>query len=317
MTARSVAAGAAVRFESGINPPLPEQWPAYLATHGRSFSFASALIPEPYRSRLVAVYAYCRFTDDLVDTGGGPRAEALARLDWWLDASASAYRGIPTEHAMLQVVMQDMAARRVPFEYVSELIAGMRMDLLRRRFDTIGELRTYCYRVASVVGLWLTELFGVHDKATLERAGSLGVAMQLTNIVRDVGEDWRNGRLYLPRDLMRQHGLTTATIDRVQKSRHPVPREYAALLEDLMVIAEREYQTAWQGLSALPEFFRPAVGVASRVYAAIHDVVRASGYDTLRRRAATSSASKLAIAAATLRELGVPAAALDLLRPRA
>lgn len=317
MTARSAPAGAALRFDSGINPPSPEQWPAYLARHGRSFSFASALIPEPHRSQLVAVYAYCRFTDDLVDVGRGSRAEAFARLDWWLDASEAAYHGYPTEHALVRVVMRDMAESHVPFDYIRELMAGMRMDLLGRRYDNVGELRTYCYRVASVVGLWLTELFGVREKATLERAASLGIAMQLTNIIRDVGEDWRRGRLYLPRDIMRQHGLMTTTIDRVQKTRQRIPLAFAAVLQDLMKLAETEYAIAWQGLSALPEFFRPAVGVASRVYAAIHDEVRAHGYDTLRQRAATSPAAKLTIAAGALRELGISAAALELLRTRA
>lgn len=311
MTTHSAVARTSVRFDDGIHPPLPSEWSAYLAQHGRSFSFASALIPEPHRTRLIAVYAYCRFTDDLVDNGRRSRATALARLDWWLDASQAAYEGQPSPHPMLRVTMQDMARSNVPFLHVAELIRGMRMDLSRRHYDTIEELRTYCYRVASVVGLWLTELFGVHDAATLERAASLGIAMQLTNIVRDVGEDRERGRLYLPRELMRRRGLTTATIDRVRQGRGPIPHEYAAVLEDLMTIAEKDYREAWKGIPALPEFFRPAVGVASRVYAAIHEVVRANGYDTLRRRAVTSSMRKLAIARSALSELGVPAVMLD------
>lgn len=297
-------------FDDGINPPPPDMWPAYLASHGRSFSFASKLIPEPHRSRLIAVYAYCRFTDDLVDKGRHARGEALARLDWWRDASAAAYDGALAANPMLRVVMHDMALSHVPFDYVSELISGMRMDLLGQRYDTIGQLWTYCYRAAGVVGLWLTELFGVHDRATLDRAARLGIAMQLTNIVRDVGEDRAAGRLYLPRDLMRRHGLTTATIDRVRQSSEPIPSAYRAVLEDLMTFAEAEYHAAWEGIPALPEFFRPAVAVAARVYAAIHDVVRKNGYDTLRRRAVTSSARKLAIARATLSELDTSTAAL-------
>ena len=304
MTMRLAAVSASGGFDHGIHPPGPEEWAAYLATHGRSFSCASTLMPEPHRSRLIGVYAYCRFTDDLVDKAKGSLAESLARLDWWLDASEAAYHGQPTEHALLRVVMQDMAASRVPFEYASDLIRGVRMDLLRRRYATVDELRTYCYRVASVVGLWLTELFGVRDRETLERAASLGIAMQLTNIIRDVGEDWRQKRLYLPRDLMSRHGLRTATIESVQKSRAPIPGEYVAVLEDLMALAERDYRDAWHGITALPDFFRPAVAVAARVYAAIHDAVRANGYDTLRRRAMTSAARKTAIARATLRELG-------------
>jgi phytoene synthase len=312
MTPQSAVARTSPRFDDGIHPPLPNEWTSYLARHGRSFSFASALIPEPHRTRLIAVYAYCRFTDDLVDNGRRSRATALARLDWWLDASQAAYEGLPSQHPLLRVAMQDMAQSNVSFRYVADLMRGMRMDLSRRHYDTVDELRTYCYRVASVVGLWLTELFGVHDAATLERAASLGVAMQLTNIVRDVGEDRERGRLYLPRELMRRRGLTTATIDRVRTGRGPIPREYGAVLEDLMAVAEHEYGEAWKGIPALPDFFQPAVAVASRVYAAIHEVVRANGHDTLRRRAVTSTMRKLAIAGATLREFGLNAAMLDL-----
>jgi phytoene synthase len=311
MTARSTADKANVRFDDGIHPPPPHEWLEYLAVHGRSFSFASSLIPEPHRSRLLAVYAYCRFTDDLVDADRRSRAERVAQLDWWLDASEAAYRDGHSTHAMLRIVMQDMSSAGVPFQYVSELCRGMRMDLLGNRYATVDELRTYCYRVAGVVGLWLTELFGVHDPETLDRAASLGVAMQLTNIIRDVGEDWERGRLYLPRNVMRRHGLTAATIDRVRRSRGPVPSAYAAVMEEMMSLADEEYQRAWPGIAALPDFFRPAVAVASRVYAAIHDVVRANGYDTLRRRAVTSTTRKLAIARSTLRELEQTTAAVD------
>ena len=313
MTARSSAEKTSLGFDDGIHPPEPHEWTDYLATHGRSFAFASSLIPEPHRSRLLAVYAYCRYTDDLVDGGQRSRAERVAQLDWWLDASEAAYRGRHSEHAMLRVVMQDMATAAVPFDYVSDLCRGMRMDLRGHRYATPDELRTYCYRVAGVVGLWLTELFGVHDRETLERAACLGVAMQLTNIVRDVGEDWDRGRLYLPQSTMRRHGLTTATIDRVRRGREPVPVEYSAVMEEMMVLAEHEYRQAWPGIAALPNFFRPAVAVAARVYAAIHEVVRANGYDTLRRRAVTSTSRKLAIARATLRELGQSSSGVELI----
>jgi phytoene synthase len=294
-----------------MRPPAPNEWTRYLATHGRSFSFASILIPEPHRSRLIGVYAYCRYTDDLVDRTRRRRGAALAQLDYWLDASQAAYRGETTEHEMLRVVMGDMAAARVPFDYVAELIRGMRMDVLGTRYRTMDELRVYCYRVASVVGLWLTELFGVHDAPTLERAARLGTAMQLTNITRDVGEDWERGRLYLPRDLMQSAGLTSADLDRVRAGSAPVPSAYANAMRAMMAEAEADYRDAWPGIAALPDFFRPAVAVASRVYAAIHEVVRENEYDTLRVRAVTSTARKLTIARATLRELGLASAALD------
>jgi phytoene synthase len=294
-----------------IRPPLPHEWTRYLATHGRSFSFASILIPEPYRSRVIAVYAYCRYTDDLVDRGRRTRGQALAQLDYWLDASEAAYRGEPTEHEMLRVVMGDMAAANVPFQYAAELIRGMRMDVMGHRYHSMDELRVFCYRVASVVGLWLTELFGVHDSSTLERASRLGIAMQLTNIIRDVGEDWSRGRLYLPRDVMRACGLTTEMIDGVRQGIEPMPRAYIGVVQQLMAAAEADYAHAWPGIGALPEFFRPGVAVAARAYAAIHEAIRENNYDTLRLRASTSATRKLAIARATLRELGLKTTAFD------
>jgi len=161
----------------------------------------------------------------------------------------------------------------------------------------MSELLGYCYDVASVVGLWLTELFGVHDKWTLARAAELGIAMQLTNIVRDVGEDFARGRLYLPLDLMRAHGITPLMIEGWVRDRtRRFPDAYGAMLEDIMQHAERAYVRADEAIPLLPPFFRPAVDAASRLYRAIHDVIRQNGYDNITRRAVVPAAYKLAVA---------------------
>jgi phytoene synthase len=287
-----------------LAPPLPDEWPAYLGAHGRSFSMAAALMPEPHRSRIIGVYTFCRYTDDLVDRGTQDREELLHKLDEWLALSRRAYYGQPVNVALLDRIMPDMADSDVPFSYVEALIEGMRMDVRGTRFDSLEELRFYCHRVASVVGLWLTELFGVHDAWTLQRAARLGSAMQLTNIIRDVGEDWDRGRLYLPRDRMRDHGVTEEMISRLRGSNDDIPLEYAALMAELIDLAEEDYSVACEGIPMLPDFFRPAVAVAARVYAAIHDVVRDNGYDTIRRRAVTPTSHKIALA-------GMALAALD------
>ena len=127
--------------------------------------------------------------------------------------------------------------------------------------------------------------------------------MQLTNIIRDVGEDWERGRLYLPRDLMRRHGVTEAMIARLHEGADAIPPEYAALMAELIAVADEDYHAAAEGIPMLPDFFRPAVAVAARVYAAIHDVIRENGYDTIRRRAVTSMSRKIAIAGAALAAL--------------
>jgi phytoene synthase len=294
-----------------LAPPTPSTASRYLAAHGRSFWLASTLIPEPHRSRVVGVYAYCRYTDDLVDRGGIDRDALHAKLDSWLEQSRSAYEGRPTQVPLLRAVMRDMAESGVPFDYVRQLIDGMRMDVDGRRYESLGELRWYCHHVASVVGLWLTELFGVHEPWVLERAARLGTAMQLTNIIRDVGEDRRLGRLYLPRDWMAVHGVTEAMLDTVLGNDDPIPAGYAALMRDLCAAADADYREAAEGIHMLPPFFRPAVAVAARVYGAIHEAVRDNGYDTLRRRAVTSTARKLALARAALAEFSESTASLD------
>jgi 15-cis-phytoene synthase len=281
-------------------PPRPDEWTTYLGAHGRSFSMAAALMPEPHRTRIVGVYAFCRYTDDLVDRGLQDREALLHKLDVWLSLARRAYYGRPAHVALLDRIMPDMAESDVPFAYVEALIEGMRMDVRGTRYDTIEELRDYCHHVASVVGLWLTELFGVHDAWTLQRAARLGTAMQLTNIIRDVGEDWDRGRLYLPRDLMRRHGVTEEMLTRLRRGDARMPASYAALMEEMIGLADADYRYAAEGLPMLPAFFRPAVAVSARVYASIHDAVRENGYDTLRQRAVTSMPRKIAILRATL-----------------
>ena len=154
------------------------------------------------------MYSYCRFTDDLVD--GAPPEESRqteALLDAWKDLSREAYEGQPTGCGLIDEVMGQMAEQSVPFRYARELIEGVRMDLRPRTYRSMAELRVYSYRVASVVGGWLTELFGVRNRWVLSRAAALGHAMQLTNILRDVGEDLAMGRVYLPQQVLNYHGV--------------------------------------------------------------------------------------------------------------
>jgi phytoene synthase len=285
-------------------PPTRHDWERYLSQHGRSFWMASQLIPAAQRAQVAGVYAWCRYTDDLVDHATCSRTELLRALDDWEALSRAAYEGHVTGVELLDVVLGEMAQRGVPFRYAEDLIRGMRTDAVGRRFETLVELEGYCHDVASVVGLWLTELFGVHDAWTLERAGALGVAMQLTNIVRDVGDDWKRGRLYLPHEMLDRHGVTFAMLEQMRWTSASVPDAYAALLEELMSVADAGYARAADAIGELPAFFRSSVAVASRVYQSIHDAIRAIGYDTVRRRAVTPDATRMALAKAALAALG-------------
>ena len=306
MTAISVRTSRASIFVAAPDiapPPRRDEWEAYLSQHGRSFWMAARLIPTTERAQLAGVYAWCRYTDDLVDHATCPRGVLLEVLGEWEALSRAAYDGNETGIELLDLVMGDMARCDVPFAYASNLIRGMRADAIGARFETMSDLTRYCHDVASVVGLWLTELFGVRDRWTLDRAAMLGVAMQLTNIARDVGEDWDRGRVYLPQSMLERHGVHERMIGDTRRSGAPLPAGYAGLLEDLMTIAESGYDEAAEGIANLPVFFQSPVAVASRVYRGIHDAIRAIRYDSIRQRAVTSNSARMSLASAALASL--------------
>ncbi|HEX8726960.1 MAG TPA: phytoene/squalene synthase family protein, partial [Gemmatimonadaceae bacterium] len=247
------------------------------------------------------VYAWCRYTDDLVDDAADPSRDAIeARLATWLRLSGRAYAGERTGIALLDRVMPEMAAAHAPFDYARDLVAGMRMDLHHRPYASLRELRVYTYRVAGVIGLWLTELYGVHDQRVLHHAAALGHALQLTNILRDVGEDWARGRVYLPFDRLQAHGLEPSDLGAMRAGLIPVDDRFRALVEELMAVADADYRDAFAAIPALPAFFARPVAVAAHVYRGIHDEIRRAGYDTLRRRAHTSLPRKLWLGARAL-----------------
>ncbi len=279
-------------------------WLAYFARHGRSFRFASFLFPPRALRQVAGVYAFCRFTDDLVDEAVGEEPAALGeRLDAWLALARRAHQGETTGIPLLDEVAGEAGRAGVPFGYLQELVEGVRMDLTPRSYRSLAELREYSHRVAAVVGGWLTELFGVRDPRVLERAFALGHAMQLTNILRDVGEDLRRGRLYLPLDRMAYHGVDRDFLEAMAGHGGTVFPGYRALLEELMAAADADYQRALEALPALPPFFRRPVAVAARVYRGIHDAIRRNGYDNLTRRAATSLPRKLWLGGSALLSL--------------
>ena len=274
-------------------------WGRYFARHSRSFSFAARLFPPQERRRVREIYAWCRFTDDLVDEASAPGAELHRTLDAWAAICRAAYGGETTRIPLADAVMGEMASRRIPFALASELIEGVRMDVEPRVYRTMDDLRRYTHRVASVVGAWLTYSFGVRDGWVIERAHALGHAMQLTNIVRDVGEDLGRGRLYLPADRMAAHGVSRESLLDVRaraRSGEAVGAPYSGLLEELMGIADAAYADAYEGMPHLPASFQRAVAVAAQVYQGIHDQVRANGYDNLNRRAHTSLPAKVVLA---------------------
>ncbi|HZJ01076.1 MAG TPA: squalene/phytoene synthase family protein [Gemmatimonadaceae bacterium] len=237
--------------------PVKDDVIEYLADNSKTFRFASRFFPQRELTSVAHVYAFCRVTDDLVDQNEHSQAEHL--LNEWMTLAYSAHSGSRTGISFLDRVMHEMRSRRIPFDYARELAEGMRMDLRGVRYETMQDLRTYTYRVASVVGLWLTRLAGIHDESTLRHAESLGHAMQLTNILRDVGEDARLGRPYLPLDLLTKHGIEAGDIMSAARGDEPIPRGFDSLMEELMRDAEQDYEFALQGVRNLPAAYQRPV----------------------------------------------------------
>lgn len=284
-----------VRSELERRVPDAHRVDAFFRRNSRSFSFAARLFPQPFRTRVTHVYAFCRVTDDLADDDEAPPSARAARLDLWERLAARAHAGEATGIVVLDHAMRDAADAGVPFDWVRELIEGMRMDVRGTAFATMSELRVYSHRVAGVVGQWLTVLSGGSDPWVLGRADALGHAMQLTNIIRDVGEDLDRGRVYLPDDVLHEHELRRTDLPFIAVL--PVmPRAWRRLLEDLMARAERDYDDALAATPHLAPFFRRPVIVAAHVYRGIHEAVRRNDYDNFRYRARTASAARILLA---------------------
>ena len=304
------AADERVQTDGAVLEALRRRVPAggevagYLAVHSRSFRFAARFFPREEAARVARVYAYCRITDDLVDRPQeGISPESL--LEGWTELAARAYGGTPSGIPLLDAVMREMAAAGVPFSCASELAEGMRMDLRGDRYATLAELRRYTYRVASTVGVWMARLHGIADPGLLERAERMGHAMQLTNILRDVGEDLGAGRLYLPADLLRRHGVDEPALAAMRAGGPQAPG-WPALVEELMAVAEEDYAAGLAVLPELPPSFARPVAVAAHVYRGIHADLRRRRYDNLRQRAYTPPLAKGVLAVRALWGLARP-----------
>jgi phytoene synthase len=298
----------AVAYLTAAAEPLghPEARLAYFTEHAKTFRFASRLFPRDALEKVAGVYAFCRFTDDLVDEADGVSPGVLEiRLDTWLRLAANAFETGNSGVPLLDEVLGTARVHRVPFHYVEALVEGVRMDIRPRSYATLEELRGYSYRVASVVGGWMTELFGIHDPWVLDRAFALGHAMQLTNILRDVGEDLQAGRLYLPLDRMEGYGVDRDLLEaKARESSYMFPG-YRKLVQELLAQADADYERAFQAIPALPSFFQGPVAVAARAYQGIHDEIRKNNFDNLSRRARTSAFRKLRLAGRALFELSL------------
>jgi 15-cis-phytoene synthase len=262
------------------------------AQSGSSFHYSFRLLPPEQRSAITALYAFCREVDDIVDEVSDP-AVARVKLAWWRAEIDAIYRGTP-QHPValaLAVAVRRHGLRETDLQTV---IDGMQTDLEHARYVDFVELETYCDRVAGVVGIMSAEIFGYADVATRGYARDLGIALQLTNIVRDVGEDARRGRIYLPQDELARFGVAPSDVLRGKAS-----PAFVALMRFEVDRARGFYDRA---LAKLPPADRRAQR-AGLAMAAIHrtllDEIARDGYRVLDRRIALTPLRKLWIATRT------------------
>ncbi len=253
----------------------------------KSFHLASLMLPSPTRQAARALYAFCRHSDDLIDA---PRSglPALERLRQRLD---QIYAGDPAPFACDRAFARAVQEHAIPKPVVEALLDGFAMDLDGRRYQTLDELKTYATCVAASVGLMMAAVMGVSDRFALARAADLGLAMQLTNIARDVGEDARNGRLYLPLDWLTERGIDPEHF-------LSAPRFSPALgdvIRQLLQEADHHYRLGHAGIESLPPACRHAIRTAALIYEDIGASIAANGFDSVSQRARTTLARKLAL----------------------
>ncbi len=253
-----------------------------------SFHTASRLLPARVRDPALALYAFCRLADDAVDDEGADKAGAVLTLRDRLDL---VYAGRPRNAApdrAFAAVVEDFA---MPRALPEALLEGLAWDAVGRRYDTLSGVLDYSARVAAAVGAMMCVLMRVREADTLARACDLGLAMQLTNIARDVGEDARAGRIYLPLDWLGEAGLTPEAF-----FADPLPSaDIRAMVRRLLAEAQTLYTRSSAGVAALPLSCRPGIHAARLIYGAIGAEVARNGYDSVTYRAHTSKGRKLAL----------------------
>lgn len=261
---------------------------ALLRAGSRSFHAASLLLPKRVRARAIALYAFCRIADDLIDQNPDPEA-GLAQLRARLDG---VFAGRPAPHCADRALAGLVSRLRFSRAPLDALVEGFAWDAEGRLYPTLDALEAYAARVAGSVGVMMSLVMECRDPAALARAADLGIAMQLANIARDVGEDARLGRLYLPLDWLEAEG-----IDGQAFLANPVfSPALARVIRRLTDRARLLFERAEAGIAALPADCRPAIRAARLIYAAIADLVMRRGGDSVSARAVVSKAAKLRLA---------------------
>ena len=259
-----------------------------------SFYYSFLFLPPPRRRAITALYAFCREVDDVVDETTEV-AVAQAKLAWWRGQVRAMFTGTPA-HPVVRALQPVIAAFRLPEAHFQAVIDGMAMDLERNRYWSFADLETYCHRVAGVVGLMSAEIFGYTNPATRNYARELGIAFQLTNIIRDVGEDARRDRIYLPQDELARHGVSATSVLRRESS-----DAFRTLMADQVARAREWYERAFAALPREDRATQRPGLIMAAIYRTLLDEIVRDGYGVLDHRIALTPLRKLWIAWKTAR----------------
>jgi phytoene synthase len=264
------------------------------AQSGSSFYYSFMFLPPERRRGIVALYAFCREVDDVVDEVTDPEV-ARAKLAWWRREIAAAYGGSP-QHPVAQALQPVVARFALPQAHLQTIVDGMAMDLEQARYPDFAGLETYCHRVAGVVGLLSAEIFGRTEARTLDYARDLGIAFQLTNIIRDVGEDARRGRIYLPQDELARFGVAPSMLLRAEGG-----DAFRALMAFQVERARSWYDRAMAALPAADRRAQKTGLIMAAIYRTLLDEIARDSDAVLRGRVSLTPLRKLWIAWKTSR----------------
>ena len=262
-----------------------------IAVGSKSFATAAKLFGKSDRDGAFLLYGWCRFCDDTIDNASSESELRLTeKLDWLIEQTEQAYGATPPEHPVFRALHYIVRQYAIPRHYPLELLEGMAMDVRRQTYATFEDLLLYCYRVAGTVGLMMSHVMQVSDERALKHASDLGIAMQLTNISRDILDDAAMGRVYLPLDWIRQEGFSPDTVGEL-----PNREKLASLARRLIWRAETYYRSGDAGLKYLS--LRPACAIAAarQVYSEIGVKVVRKGARAWDERVWISPARKVVI----------------------
>ena len=262
------------------------------AKSGSSFYYAFLFLPPPRRAAITAFYAFCREVDDVVDEVSDPTV-AATKLAWWRKEIVETFAGRPN-HPVMKALLPHAAAYDITLAHLSAVIDGCQMDLEQSRYLDFAGLARYCHLVAGVVGEVAANIFGRSEEATIAYAHKLGQAMQLTNIIRDVGDDARRGRIYLPMSEMKQFGVTAQDVlNRVYSER------FTALMKFQAARANTSYDEALALLPAADRAAQKPGLMMANIYRTLLREIEADNFSVLHQRTSLTPLRKLWIAART------------------